>query len=158
VTRSDAGLQNCEFPGLCCHVCTNTKTKNKEQRPERVVAVAMRIKSKQTGALRGLPLTLWWSISIAAAFTLGVFYANFLLNDPPVVGTIQVQDNAPVAGTAKASMPRQLLNLPDTIKYVYINIGTSWDPWPGECCLVVDYGYFFNCCNPILSHSNRMWH
>lgn len=30
------------------------------------------------------------------------------------------------------TLPRQLLNLPDTVKYVYINIGTSWDPWPGE--------------------------
>lgn len=106
----------------------------------------MQIKSKQVGAQRGLPLTLWWSISIAAAFALGVFYANFLLDDPPVVGTIQVKENTPATGTPKASMPRQLLNLPDTVKYVYINIGTSWDPWPGECHLAVDYGTT-NCIN-----------
>ena len=88
----------------------------------------MRINSTKTGAKKGIPLMLWWSISLSIAFALGVFYAHFLLDDEPIVGTVQV------AGDTKVSKPRQLLNLPDTVKYVYINIGTSWDPWPGEYC------------------------
>jgi len=30
-----------------------------------------------------------------------------------------------------ASAQQDLLRIPSTVKYLYINIGTSWDPWPG---------------------------
>lgn len=66
------------------------------------------------------------------AFGLGSFYSHFLFEDPRLLlpGTIQHIETA-IAAPSSKKQPRQLLNLPDTVKYVYINIGTSWDPWPG---------------------------
>lgn len=55
-------------------------------------------------------------------------YSNFFFhsnNDESILQhSVTIDDDS-----SSSFMPQ--LNLPPTVKYVYINIGTSWDPWPG---------------------------
>jgi len=76
-------------------------------------------------------------LSMCVAFGLGVMFAGFRngeeLSLPSQMGGRKAPA-APSTADATASStppPRHLLDLPAAVKYVYINIGTSWDPWPG---------------------------
>ncbi|KAL7515953.1 hypothetical protein ACHAWX_001019 [Stephanocyclus meneghinianus] len=95
--------------------------------------IARRVHSKHAIIGGGRPFALWWSLSMCVAFGLGSIYSRLLSEDqltsPPNWDHSRYQNCH--GGTITKELPRKLLNLPDTVKYIYINIGTSWDPWPG---------------------------
>jgi len=87
----------------------------RSRRSRPITATQPQIFASKAFSLTGLVLCVglfgWWAQSAR------VLFASNDLPSPEQV--------------SRPSIVLPQLNLPATVKYIYINIGTSWDPWPG---------------------------